>query len=204
MLGASQGELVEEASAVVAAGAQTIAVAAALLLLILRRTQRRGWAVAYLQQVWHSYKPMNKAKIMMSFYMIATRIESVYEVRSNSAATILFAVGAAETVCSTDVDAQVSLPYQVKRILSVFSITISFGLDGVGTPLECMHLRGFQYKLLMFMIAPISIALVLGTFAVVGTQRAAARCLSYREVLEAALPSFLWIMFLASGWATPS
>ena len=98
---------------------------------------------------------------------------------------------------STHDDAQVSLPYQVKSLLSVFSITISFGLDGLGTPLECMHLRGYCYKLLMFMITPLSLALVLGTIAVVGTRRAAARRLSCREVLEAALPSFLRIMFLA-------
>ena len=95
---------------------------------------------------------------------------------------------------------QVSLPYQVKRILNLFSFTVSFGLDGVSTPLECLGLRGYRYKLLAFMGAPISLALLIGSLAV--GARVNVRLLSYRAIFEAALPSFLKIMFFACARAS--
>ena len=98
-------------------------------------------------------------------------------------------------VCARPAILQVSLPYQVKRILNLFSFTVSFGVDGVGTPLECLGLRGYRYKLLAFMIAPISLALLIGSLAV--GARVNMRHLSCRAILEAALPSFLQIMFFA-------
>ena len=95
---------------------------------------------------------------------------------------------------------QVSLPYQVKRILNIFSFTVNFGLEGVGTPLECLGLRGYFYKLLAFMIAPISLALLIGSLAV--GARVNMRLLSCRTIFEAALPSFLKIMFFACARAS--
>ena len=92
--------------------------------------------------------------------------------------------------------AQVSLPYQVKRILNMFSLAVSFGFSDIGTPLECLGLRGYLYELLTFIIAPISIAFLAGTIGVYA-KRAIKGRLSYKEILEAGLPSFLRIMFFA-------
>ena len=136
-----------------------------------------------------------------SFYMIATRIDSVYEDRgrdpnSDYHDSVPVPVPLLTPMLDGSTVAQVSLPYQVKRILNLFSVSVSFGLDGVSTPLECLGLRGYRQKLLTCMIAPISLALGIGIIAA-SARRALTGRLSWQEILEAALPSFLRIMFLA-------
>ena len=59
------------------------AIAASLLLFVFFRWYRQSWSATRrerVQQVWAALKPLNKLKIATSFYMIATRIDSVYEV----------------------------------------------------------------------------------------------------------------------------
>ena len=56
---------------------------------------------------------------------------------------------------------EVSLPYQVKRLVSAISIGVSFGFANIGTPLECLDLRGYRPMLLFFMTAPFAFALLI-------------------------------------------
>ena len=81
-----------------------------------------------LASAWLAFKPLNKLKIMVSFYMIVTRINSVYEVE---------------------------LPFAIRRLLSTFSLGISLGFSGVGTPLECLGFHGYPPSLLFWMVAPV-------------------------------------------------
>ena len=37
---------------------------------------------------------------------------------------------------------EVDLPDEVRRVLSVFSIAVSFGISGVGSVLECLNFHG--------------------------------------------------------------
>ena len=49
----------------------------------------------------------------------------------------------------------VELPPEVKRLLNVFSLGVSFGLGGVGSMLECLDLRGYVATLALYMITPV-------------------------------------------------
>ena len=59
-----------------------------------------------LQYVRQAFTPHNKLKILIGFYMIATKVDTVYEV---------------------------SLPPQVKRMLAAFSVGESFGFNSMGS-----------------------------------------------------------------------
>jgi len=93
---------------------------------------------AQLEERWLTYNPLNKIKIMIGIYMIATRIDSVYEV---------------------------SMPYQVQRIIDMFAITVTFGFTGIGTPLECFGLHGYRAELLVTTIGPFVLALLIVAIA---------------------------------------
>ena len=71
-------------------------------------------------------------KILLGFYLIATKIDSVYEV---------------------------TMPHQVKRLLASFSVVVSFGFDGIGAPLECLGFSGYRARLLGFMLAPLALSI---------------------------------------------
>ena len=68
-----------------------------------------------------------KVKILFSFYQIATKVGETYIVR---------------------------YPPSVERSLEVLSFT-NLELDGIGLPLACMQLGGFENKLLFMMLAPL-------------------------------------------------
>ena len=74
-------------------------------------------------------------QILFGFYLIATPVPDVYGVE---------------------------LPPEVKRLLSVFSLGVSFGLGGVGSLLECLDLRGYVATLAVYMITPAAKTSLLG------------------------------------------
>ena len=83
-----------------------------------------------------SFTPRNKFKIIMSFYQLATKVSSVYDVL---------------------------LP----RAVNIFFLTVegffSFGIDSPAissTPLECMGLNGYTYKLIAYMVLPPAVIFV--------------------------------------------
>ena len=83
-----------------------------------------------------SFTPRNKFKIIMTFYQLATKVSPVYEV---------------------------VLPPDVNRFLESLSGFFSFGFDSPtlsSTPLECMGLNGYTYKLIAYMILPPVLVLI--------------------------------------------
>ena len=77
----------------------------------------------------------NKAKIVIGFYMIATRVPRTYDV---------------------------SLPADVRRLLEQMTLIVSLGMKGVETtPLECMGLAGYVPRLLAWMILPLVVTAVI-------------------------------------------
>ena len=83
-----------------------------------------------LRAVWLAvhdlYKVPNKLKILVGFYMIATKIETVYEIY---------------------------LPADVRKVLASLRIVISFGIEGV--PLACIGAEGYIQQLLFWVCAPL-------------------------------------------------
>ena len=87
-------------------------------------------------------------QVMIVFYQIATKVDSVYEVE---------------------------LPADVKQMLNSLSITFSFGISYAATPLECMGLNGYTYKLIAYMLMP---PIVVGVVLIVVCLKA---CLAKRQ-----------------------
>ena len=87
-----------------------------------------------LRNAWLVFTPHVKLKIMMGFYLIATKIDNVYEVE---------------------------LPPEVKRLLSAFSFAVSFGFGGINSVLECLGMRGYVPLLGMYMVTPGVIAVLI-------------------------------------------
>ena len=74
---------------------------------------------------WKIYTPHNKTKILVGFYMIATKIDEVYEV---------------------------SMPPAIRRLMTSFAFTVSFGVSTVGTVLECLDLSGYVNELAVYVV----------------------------------------------------
>ena len=73
-----------------------------------------GWDVR-VRRFWSTTKPLNKLKVLVGFYMVVTKVEAVYEL---------------------------TLPSDVKRLLSYFTLGISLGLTSSNEVLTCMGPRG--------------------------------------------------------------
>ena len=75
-----------------------------------------------------NFTPRNKIKVVLTFYQLATKVSPVYEV---------------------------SLPPDVNEFLESLGSLVGFGLEGVATtPLECLGLSGYRFRLLAYMISP--------------------------------------------------
>ena len=73
-------------------------------------------------------------RLLATFYQIATKVSAVYDV---------------------------SLPPDVNAVLESISNWITFGFSGVATtPLECLGLGGYFYKLIFWMILPAGIVIM--------------------------------------------
>jgi len=109
-------------------------------------------------------------KLLIGFYMIATKIDTVYDV---------------------------SLPPHVKDILNIFSAPLSLGLTGLNGHFSCVVLGtgigNYQAKLLFWAVAPLLVAvfIILGVF--IGLPRAEKRC---GRVLARASPWLLKAIFI--------
>ena len=80
-------------------------------------------SLARLSTAWHALTPHVKLKIVVGFYVLATRVDSVYEIE---------------------------MPYQVKRMLDFFSVAVSLGIGGLSTPLDCIGWSGYRARLLFY------------------------------------------------------
>ena len=98
-----------------------------------------------------SFTPKNKLKIVLGAYQICTKISPVYEV---------------------------SLPADINQMLDDISSLVTFGIQGLGldsTPLACLGLSGYYYKLLAYMmLPPIAIIIVL-LYVLISSCRAKAK-----------------------------
>ena len=101
-------------------------VAAALLVRLKRKP-----SFAY---VMATFTPDNKLKNLIGFYMVATKIDVIYDV---------------------------ALPADVRAVLRSLSTVFTFGLQGFATtPLACLGLGGYVAELLFWIIFPMLVVLV--------------------------------------------
>ena len=70
----------------------------------------------------------SKVKQLVSFYQLATSVSSVYHVEMPSAA---------------------------KAVFEVFAVSVSFGLNDIGVPMQCAGLYGYKARLVFWMMAPL-------------------------------------------------
>ena len=125
------------------------------------------WRQKQFHRAWTTFKPHNKLKILIGFYMIATRIEDVYEVE---------------------------LPFGVVRILDDFSLVVTLGLSGLSSAHECLGIRGYIPELVQFMsMFPVLVLLIV--LWLLGRMLCRGRCAA-SELLETSLPYVLQLGFL--------
>ena len=153
-----------------------------------------------MSHAWHLFQPHVKLKILLGFYLIATRVDSVYEV---------------------------ALPFQVKQVLAMFAVTITLGIGGISVPLECIGLSGYRNTLVVYLTSPVVLVALLAMVALVRTrslkQRQSAPSASSEKApdvgklshaqknweklesfLEAALPLVLRLLFLLYPLVKPN
>ena len=141
-----------------AVGAIALTVVAFIVLLVLfvrRKMTPTMWRT--FRRFNESCTPRNKLKIVLGFYQLVTKVPGVYEV---------------------------TLPPDVNAVLKTISVWASFGLQGVATtPLECMGLAGYTYRLLAYMLAP-AVVIVLVVIIVVISSSCGRKHKSKRAVTE--------------------
>jgi hypothetical protein len=128
---------------------------------------------ARVKYYWQTFTPNVKLKLVLGFYLTATKIDEVYDV---------------------------SMPRDVKDICASISSVVTFGLTGVATtPLECMGLGGYVPKLVFWMLVPlIVIVVIVAVIALVRmVKRHAGGNPPAETLLEQTLPPALMILFLA-------
>jgi hypothetical protein len=104
-----------------------VSVGAAAFCCIPKRMERL-WTSMF--AVIEEYTLGNKLKILIGYYMIATRVEHVYEV---------------------------FLPAEVRGLLKQIRIVISLGIESI--PLRCVGANGYVKRLLFWMITPLVLVL---------------------------------------------
>jgi len=116
------------ASVAVALGGLATLCVLMVLVLYLRKHMSIRLALS-LKRFNDNFTPRNKCKIVVTFYQLATKVPTVYEV---------------------------SLPTDVKAVLDALSSVFSFGMQGIATtPLECLGLAGYTPRLIAYIIVPI-------------------------------------------------
>ena len=109
----------------------------------------------------------SRAQIMMVFYQIATKVNSVYEVE---------------------------LPAAVKQLLNAFSVSFSFGISYTSTPLECLGLHGYRSTLLFWMILPLVLVIII-LLASLGITLVRGKC-TLAAFVQVSLPNVLRVLFV--------
>lgn len=85
--------------------------------------------------------PLPDRQVLIGFYMIATKVSSVYSV---------------------------SMPADVRELMEQLSVVVSLGMNGVATtPLECMGLSGYVPRLVFYMVFPMVLTAILIGFVCV-------------------------------------
>ena len=150
------------------AGYAAIAMLVPLLLIpcLKRRVSKK--LQDHLRGVWLKFTPQVKLKIVISFYMIATRVDKTYDVE---------------------------LPPSVRRMLDSLGFAVSFGLTSVGRVLQCLDLGGHYNALILYILLPLAIALLWTALVAIGLLRA--RALSIASLRDFAIPGTLWVGFVA-------
>ena len=110
----------------------------------------------------------NKLKILIGFYQIATRVETVYDVL---------------------------LPAEVRELLLTIQLTIAIGIDGI--PLVCVGASGYIPRLVFWTVVPF-IVVVTASCVAAARVMLAHKCRATRTaLLEATMPAVLRIFFLS-------
>ena len=110
-------------------------VAAALLVRLKRKP-----SFAY---VMATFTPQNKLKILIGFYMVATKVDTIYDV---------------------------ALPADVRAVLRTLSIVFTFGMQGFATtPLACLGLGGYVAELLFWITFPMLVVLAVLSVVLLST-----------------------------------
>ena len=134
----------------------------------LRRRLVTSRFVRNFERFWSTCRPEAKVKIVLGFYMIVARVESVYDA---------------------------PLPLDVRNLLRFFSFGISFGMHSFDQVLACIRLDGYVNRLAFTMVLPV--ALVLLIVAVCALYSARKGKLSRTSLVKTALPALLrmWFFF---------
>ena len=130
-----------------------------------------GKSRAQLLRFFETATPRNKLKILVGFYMIATKISTVYEVR---------------------------MPDEVARFLEGMSVAVTLGLDlGLeATPLACVGLAGYTPEMRFWTHMPLVVVLLIVLATAASLRFFRERDLTPRAVLLAAAPLSLKWLFL--------
>ena len=90
---------------------------------------------------------------------------------------------------------QVELPSEVQQLLAAFSVWVSFGLNSIGTVLECLGMRGYVNKLALYMAVPLILAVAILLVAL--GRMLCARQPTATALVETAVPALLKLAFLS-------
>jgi len=132
---------------------------------------QQSWSLRAKKQladVWRDFTPQVKLKILMSFYMVATKVDTVYEVE---------------------------LPPQVARALAQIGSVASFGFQFVGPMLQCYGVTDYVTRLAVSMAIPLVIGLVI--VGISASRMSCAEDCSLEAFSGFAAPALLWVVFVS-------
>ena len=91
---------------------------------------------------------------------------------------------------------EVELPSQVNALINIFAIGVSFGVEGIGSIMQCMAMPGYLPILVMHMVTPVILAVVILLLGLLYLCCTATLC-SASALLEMVAPYLLQLFFLA-------
>ena len=126
-------------------------------------------ARAYLAEIWELWNLSTKGKLIIGFYMIATKVGPVYNV---------------------------VMPLPLVALFETLSVAISLGfLQLSSTPLVCAGLGGQRSRLIFWFLFPLSICSLIFLFYL-GRQIVGKSRVSFSQIFYNALPAMLRVLFL--------
>ena len=175
--------------------ASVIGVVLAWRLAVLARRTAPREVQDFMECFMNEYTPRNKLKILVGFYMIASKVDTVYDV---------------------------ALPADVRNVLDVLSRAFTLGIQGSITPfLECAGLSSYTTRLLSWLVLPPIVAAIIVVSSMLrpalkrqaqladgraeGEQMVRTRSVDARTrktLLDRTLPPFLGSMFLLYPFVT--
>ena len=132
---------------------------------LMRSKAPKRWNV--IRSVWSASHVTVKLKILISFYMIVTRMDTVYGI---------------------------VLPNEVLAFIRIFQVAVSFGLEALTAPFECLQMGGYLWRLGFWMLLPILVlAAIFGSVAFWLHRR---KKLTRDALISRALPPVLKVLFV--------